>query len=63
MESRLGGHDAVEGLTPLHARIHSATTPEEVQRLQIDRFLDALADVALSVAVRNLASAETGEAA
>jgi hypothetical protein len=34
-----------------------------VQRLQIDRFLDALADVALSVAVRNLASAETGEAA
>lgn len=47
------GHDALEGLTPIHVRIHSGATPDEVQRLQIDHFLDALADVALSVAVRD----------
>jgi len=59
-EERLGGHDVVEGLTGRPPWLHSATTPEEVQRVQIDRFLDALADVALSVAARSLQS-RTGE--
>lgn len=60
MAERFRGHDALEGLTGIPARIHSATTPEEVQRLQIDHFLDAIADVALSAAARNLASGEQG---
>lgn len=63
MAERLRGHDALEGLTGIPARIHSATTPEEVQRLQVDHFLDAIADVALSVAARNIAAREPGAAA
>lgn len=50
------GHDALEGLPSIHTRIHSAATPVEVQQLQIEHFLDALADVALSVAARSLES-------
>ena len=52
----------MEGLTPIHTRIHSDATPDEVTRLQIDSFLDALADVALSVAARSLESDGGGEA-
>ena len=58
MTEHLRGHDAAEGLTPIGARIHSAATPLEVQQLQIATFLDALADMALSVARR---IAESGE--
>ena len=47
-----GGHDPAEGLTGIHPRIHSTATPDEVIQLQTDAFLDALADVALSVAKR-----------
>ena len=54
MDSRFGGHGAAEGLTPIHARIHYTATPDEVIRLQTNAFLDALADVALSVARRTL---------
>ena len=43
--------------------IHSTTTPDEEIQVQIDAFLDALADVALSVAERKLASGGGGEAA
>ena len=63
MAERFSGHDAPEGLTPIPARIHSATTPEEVQQLQITAFIDAIADVALSVAARNIAAREPGAAA
>ena len=58
-----GGHDAVEGLTPIHTRIHSAATPDEIITMQIEQFLDALADVALSVAARSLGSHSNGKTA
>ena len=58
-----GGHDATEGLTPIHPRIHSTATPDEEIQMQIDAFLDALADVAMRVAERKLASGGAGEAA
>ena len=63
MGERLGGHDAAEGLTGIPRRIQCAATPPEVISLQIDHFLDALADVALSVAVRVLESRSNEDAA
>ena len=61
MDERFRGHDEPEELTSIHTRIHCAATPDEVQQLQIEAFLDALADVALSVAARSLES-QGGEA-
>lgn len=58
-----GGHDEAEGLTGIHPRIHSTATPDEVIQVQTDAFLDALADVALSVAKRSLESGWEGGAA
>ena len=58
-----GGHDAVEGLTGANRDVHSAATPDEEIQVQIDAFLDALADVAMRVAERKLASGGGGEAA
>ena len=58
-----GGHDATEGLTPIHPRIHSTATSNEEIQVQTDAFLDALADVAMRVAERMLASGGGGEAA
>lgn len=58
-----GGHDAAEGLTPIHPRIHSTATPDEVIQVQINTFLDALADVAVAVAKRSLAPGGEGGAA
>ena len=63
ISSDFGGHDAVEGLTPIHPRIHSTATPDEVIQLQTDAFLGALADVAMRVAERMLPSDGGGEAA
>jgi len=63
MGERLGGHDAAEGLTGIPRRIQCAATPPEVISLQIDHFLDALADVALIVASRFLASLTDEDAA
>ena len=63
MTGRFGGHDAVEGLTPIVPRIHSTTTTDEVIQLQTNAFLDALADVALRVAKRALEPGGAGEAA
>ena len=62
-DNDFGGHDAVEGLTPIHQRIHSTATPNEEIQVQTDGFLDALADVALSVAKRALDTGRAGEAA
>ena len=61
MDTPFPGHDAAEGLPGIHARIHSAATSEETEALQIAAFLDALADVALSVARRNAQSDEGDE--
>ena len=57
------GHDEAEGLTPIQPPIHSTATTDEVVQLQTDAFLHALADVALRVAERTLASGGAGEAA
>ena len=54
------GHDEPQGLTPIHPRIHSGATPDELMTMQIDQFLDALADVALSVAARSLGQGGEG---
>ena len=62
MDELSPGQDTAEGLTPIGPPIHCGTTPDEVQRLQIDHFLDALSDVALSVAARNFTTG-TGETA
>ena len=43
--------------------IHSTTTTDEVIQMQTATFLDALADMALSVAKRLLGSGREGEAA
>ena len=48
------GDDALDGLTPIHRRIHSAATPDEVIQLQIEAFVDAIAEVALAVAKRRI---------
>ena len=58
-----GGHDAVEGLTPHDAPVHSTATTDEEIHVQTDAFLDALADVALSVAKRALESGGESSAA
>ena len=58
-----GGHDAVEGLTAANRDVHSTATPDQEMQVQIDAFLDALADVAMRVAERKLASGGGGEAA
>ena len=54
MHSDFGGHDAAEGLTPLHPRIHSTATPTEVEEAQVEAFLSILADIAMAVAQRHL---------
>ena len=54
MASDFGGHDAAEGLTPIHPRIHSTATPNEVEEAQVEAFLSTLADVALAIAQRCL---------
>ena len=47
-----------DGLTSIHARIHWADTPDtiepgdEIDRIDINHFLDTLAQVALAVAKR-----------
>ena len=61
--SDLGGHDAVEGLTGADRDVHSIATPDEEIQVQIDAFLDALADVAIRVAKRMVDSSGAGEAA
>ena len=53
------GSGGVNGLTPIHRRIHCAATHQvetlsETDRLQLDHLFDVLADVALSVAKRRL---------
>ena len=58
-----GGHDAVEGLTGADRDVHSTATPDEENQVQIDAFLDALADMGMRVAERKLASGGGGEAA
>ncbi len=50
----------VNGLTPIHGRIHCAATPDtydeqngnELDQIAIDHFLDTLAEVALAIARR-----------
>ena len=61
--SGLGGHDAMEGLTGAHPDVHSTATDDQEVQVQIDAFLDALADVAIRVAKRMVDSSGAGEAA
>ena len=57
------GHDEAEGLTRIHPRIHSTATTDDVIQMQLEAFLDALAQMAMRVAERTLASGGAGEAA
>ena len=63
MTSDVGGHDAAEGLTGAPAPVHSTATPDDENQIETDAFLDALADVAMSVAKRLLETGGQGEAA
>ena len=63
MVDDMGGHNAAEGLTGPRPSVHSIATNDEEMQVQIDAFLDALADVALRVAERSAASGGAGEAA
>ncbi len=53
-----GESSGVNGLTPIHRRIHCATTPHtiedqnELDQIAVDHFLDTLAEVALAIARR-----------
>jgi hypothetical protein len=47
---------APEGLTGIHLAIHCAATSDEAKQLQVNAFLDALPEMALSVAKRNTES-------
>ena len=50
----------VNGLTPIHGRIHCAATPDtnkdqlenELDQIAIDHFLDTLAEIVLAIARR-----------
>ena len=53
----------MEGLTGANRDVHSTATDDQEMQVQIDAFLDALADVAMRVAERKLASGGGGEAA
>ena len=53
----------MEGLTGAHPDVHSTATTQEEMQVQIDAFLDALADVAIHVAKRLVESGRAGEAA
>ena len=59
----LGGHDVMEGLTGVHPDVHSTATDDQEMQVQIDAFLDALADVAIRVAKRMVDSSGAGEVA
>ena len=54
----LGESSGVNGLTPIHSRIHCAATEDtsgydhELGQIAIDHFLDAFAEVALAIARR-----------
>ena len=63
MDRDFRGHDEAEELTGIPPRIQCHATPLEVMDLQIEAFLDALADVALSVAARSLATQQDEDAA
>ncbi len=65
MAELFGGHDASEGLTPIHLRIHCAATPDKVEEAQVEAFVNTLAEVALAVAKRSVVggAAEGGSAA
>ena len=47
------------GLTSIHARIHCAATPDtaekysETDRIIVNNFLNTLAEIAMTVAIRN----------
>ena len=53
----------MEGLTGAHPDVHSIATTHEEMQVQIDAFLDALADVAIHVAKRLVESGGAGDAA
>ena len=53
----------MEGLTGVHPDVHSTATDDQEMQVQIDAFLDALADVAIRVAKRMVGSSGAGEAA
>ena len=50
----------VNGLTPIHRRIHCAATPDatrpdnenELDHIAVDHFLETLAEVAMAIALR-----------
>ena len=56
--SRSDERGSVNGLTPIHQRIHCAATPvttadaNELDIIAVDNFLDTLAEVALAIARR-----------
>ena len=64
-DPRKGGHIGLNGLTTQPHRIHSATadddpeTHTEAERLMLRAFFETLADVALSVATRDLGEGES----
>ena len=57
-----------EGLTGIHARIHCAATPDtteeysETDMIIVNNFLNTLADIAMSVAVRNAGTQDDEQA-
>ena len=58
--SRSEESGSVNGLTPIHQRIHCAATPvtiadaNELDIITVDNFVDTLAEVALAIARRKI---------
>lgn len=58
-----GGHGGPNALTCIHRRIHCAATPDasvELERIELEAFLEALAEVAMAVSKRKLAEQGRG---
>ena len=52
MAEDIRDHDVAKGLTGIPSRIHCAATSDEAVQLQVNSFLDTLAEIAISVAKR-----------
>ena len=61
MNGQLGGDGAEYELTPIPARIHSGAEESDVERAELEAFVDTIADIAMSVATRTVAREEKQE--
>jgi hypothetical protein len=54
MNEEFRGDGVQNALTCIHTRIHSVAATDEVAQAQIEAFLDAIADIAMKIAQRDI---------